>query len=135
MRERTIRNEIASLRRAMTYLADNWERITQNPFRKNNDDLLFRALKYQCKLRRLQAEVDKDEARPCISCQPDVRDTGGNKQKAVFRFCFECFKETGHSQHEIYANRCRWCAIQLRIAKDIPCYGEKGVYHDTFKHA
>lgn len=48
---------IRDLHRAIESIVNNYVGHRENPFRKNNDDLLHRALRWQCKIRQLEAEI------------------------------------------------------------------------------
>lgn len=76
----------------------------------------------------------KRDARPCISCSTDyIKDEGGDQDHANFKFCAMCQAASDHEQHEHFANRCKWCATQLRIALHLPCFGEKGKLHAIYE--
>ncbi len=49
--------KISNLHKAISYLANNAIGIRENPFAKNCRDILYSALKYQCRIKELEREI------------------------------------------------------------------------------
>lgn len=82
-------------------------------------------------------ELMRLEDRPCIACSNICQgamwqDSGGDQEKANFKFCRACESDTGHVQHPRVANRCRFCATQLRVARHIKCFEPHWHDHPLF---